>query len=80
MRRTNLDVSVNILETAVSGARKTKIVYQSNINFAIVGGYLDTLISGGLLAIDEKGCFKTTKKGAKFVKDYQNLMKPIQFY
>lgn len=75
-RRTSVDVSVDILEAALEGANKTRIVYRSNLNFAIVKNYLENLTRNGLLIIND-GTYKTTKKGAKFIKDYQNLIKPF---
>jgi predicted transcriptional regulator len=78
MRRSSLDVTVNILEAAQGGANKTRIVYGSNLNFEIVKGYLYKLIEGGLLAVDARGRYETTGKGAKFVNEYKSLMKPLK--
>lgn len=49
------------------GARKTKIVYQVNMNFNIANSYLDLLTKKGLLeAIQGKHTiYKTTAKGEK---------------
>ncbi|GAI07498.1 unnamed protein product [marine sediment metagenome] len=47
-RRNNLDISADILRTAHSGARKTRIVYQANLNFDIVKKYLKALLDRGL--------------------------------
>jgi predicted transcriptional regulator len=74
MRRNSFDVTVDILETARTGAKKTRIVYGSNLNFDIVKGYLRNLIDNGLLALDEKGRYVTTRKGVKFVEDYRSLL------
>ena len=78
MRRSSLDVTVNILEAAQGGANKTRIVYGSNLNFEIVKGYLYKLIESGLLAVDARGRYETTGKGAKFVNEYKSLMKPLK--
>jgi predicted transcriptional regulator len=78
MRRSSLDVTVNILEAAQGGANKTRIVYGSNLNFEIVKGYLHKLIEGGLLAVDSRGRYETTGKGTKFVNEYKSLMKPLK--
>jgi predicted transcriptional regulator len=75
MRRNSFDVTVDILETARTGAKKTRIVYGSNLNFDIVKGYLKNLIDNGLLAFDERGRYVTTRKGVKFVEDYRTLVK-----
>ena len=77
MRRTSLDVTVDILQAARKGANKTRIVYQSNLNFEIVKGYLNGLIGSGMLSVNERGGYVTTSKGAKFIDDYHSLLKPL---
>ena len=77
MRRSSLDVTVNILEAAQGGVNKTRIVYGSNLNFEIVKGYLHTLVNGGFLEVDGKR-YSTTERGVKFVEEYHELMKPLQ--
>lgn len=77
MRRSNLDVTVNILEAAQGGANKTRIVYGSNLNFEIVKGYINTLVNNGFLENDGKR-YSTTERGIKFVEEYRELMKPLQ--
>jgi predicted transcriptional regulator len=78
MRRSSLDVTIDILETARIGVNKTRIVYGSNLNFEIVKGYLSTLMASGLLELDVSGRYLTTKKGVKFVNEYRELVKPLQ--
>jgi predicted transcriptional regulator len=77
MRRSSLDVTVNILEAAQGGANKTRIVYGSNLNFEIVKGYINTLVNNGFLENDGKR-YSTTERGSKFVEEYRELMKPLQ--
>jgi len=77
MRRSSLDVTVNILEAAQGGANKTRIVYGSNLNFEIVKGYINTLVNNGFLENDGKR-YSTTARGVKFVEEYRELMKPLQ--
>ncbi|MCX6656549.1 MAG: transcriptional regulator [Candidatus Bathyarchaeota archaeon] len=77
MRRSSLDVTVNILEAAQGGANKTRIVYGSNLNFEIVKGYINTLVNNGFLEVDGKR-YLTTERGVKFVEEYRELMKPLQ--
>ena len=74
MRRSSLDVTVNILEAAQGGVNKTRIVYGSNLNFEIVKGYLNTLVDGGFLAVVGKR-YSTTEKGVRFIEDYSKFMK-----
>jgi predicted transcriptional regulator len=77
MRRSSLDVTVNILEAAQGGANKTRIVYGSNLNFEIVKGYINTLVNNGFLENDGKR-YSTTERGIRFVEEYRELMKPLQ--
>ncbi len=76
MRRNNLDVSVDILKSAMGGANKTAIVVKSNLNFEIIKEYLNDLTSCDFLAVN-KGIFYTTPKGMKFVEDYYSLTEPL---
>ena len=78
MRRSSLDVTIDILETARIGVNKTRIVYGSNLNFEIVKGYLSILMASELLELDGSGRYLTTKKGVKFVNEYRELVKPLQ--
>jgi predicted transcriptional regulator len=48
------------------GANKTKIVYQVNLNFKTVNGYLDSLLKKGLLEAipgDRNPTYRTTPAG-----------------
>ncbi|MBM3291409.1 transcriptional regulator [Candidatus Bathyarchaeota archaeon] len=77
MRRTSLDVYVDILEAAESGANKTRLVYRANLNFEIIKRYLKTLMENGLLEEKVEGRFFTTKKGSQFVEQYKDLVIPL---
>jgi len=47
LRRNDLDICADILKVAKTGAKKTQIVYQANLNFKIVKKYLQRLIATG---------------------------------
>jgi len=79
MRRSNLDVTVNILESAQGGANKTRIVYGSNLNFEIVKGYISTLVNGGFIEVEGKR-YSTTEKGVRFVEEYRELLRSLQSF
>ncbi len=72
MRRNNLDICADLLQIARSGARKTHLVYQANLNFSIAGRYLERLVGDGLITI-EKGHYFTTEKGVEFLNRYDEL-------
>ncbi len=69
MRRTKEEIIVRILETCLIGANKTVIVYKSNLNFATVVPYLDSLIKNGFISLTEEPIRKytTTNKGKKLL-------------
>ena len=72
-KRTNLEVSADILKVAIGGAKKSHIVYQANLNFAIIKEYLEHLARSGLLTAPANGSklYTTTDKGIAFV-NYMN--------
>jgi len=65
-RRTRFEVVADILRVAKKGARKTRIVYNANLNFTIVNSYLSELLGSGKLV--QKGpYFHTTGKGLEHI-------------
>ncbi|MBW1822462.1 MAG: transcriptional regulator [Deltaproteobacteria bacterium] len=79
MRRNDLDICADILQVARTGAKKTQIVYQANLNFKIVKGYLQRLIANGMLDPNqEKRLFVTTSVGVEFIEQYRALVSPLK--
>jgi predicted transcriptional regulator len=74
-KRSNLEISADILKVAIGGAKKSHLVYQANLNFAIIKEYLKNLSSSGLLATPANGSklYTTTDKGIAFVKYVNGL-------
>jgi predicted transcriptional regulator len=75
-KRSNLEVSADILKVAIGGAKKSHLVYQANLNFAIINEYLESLSRSGLLTAPVNGSklYTTTDKGIAFV-NYLNGLK-----
>ena len=75
-KRSNFEISAEILKVAVGGAKKSHLVYQANLNFAIIKGYLQELTSSGLLTSPMNGSklYTTTDKGIEFI-NYLDGMK-----
>ncbi len=71
-RRCRLDIVVEILDVASSGATKTKIVYGANLNFAIATKYLDLLQEKGLIRTNSN-IYEITEEGEKFVEKAKEL-------
>jgi predicted transcriptional regulator len=69
-KRSREMIMQRILEVCAHGASKTKIVYQSNLNFTTVNTYMDQLLDSSLLEVEqrESTLYKTTKKGAELMK------------
>ena len=79
MRRNDLNICADILKVAQTGAKKTQIVYQANLNFKIVKKYLERLIENGLLDTQEETRFYlTTPRGYDFLEQYNELILPLK--
>jgi predicted transcriptional regulator len=68
-KRSSFEISAEILRVAMGGAKKSHLVYQANLNFAIIKDYLQELTSSGLLTSPMNGSklYTTTDKGIEFV-------------
>ncbi|WP_406661156.1 winged helix-turn-helix domain-containing protein [Methanolobus sp. ZRKC3] len=62
IRRSRLDITLEILKLAMNGAKKTQIVYGANLNSTIANKYL-TRLEDKALIIHDDGLFLTTDKG-----------------
>ena len=77
--RGRVDIIANILREAAKGAKKTHIMYRSNLSFRQLQTYLDFLLDRGLLRRLERGSgggsglFQTTAKGQAFLRAYRDL-------
>ena len=69
MKKRSDDLIISqILNICESGARKTKIVYQANLNSTSVNRYLECLIETGMIEQSSYGSsylFRTTEKGSE---------------
>jgi predicted transcriptional regulator len=66
---------------AKTGAKKTQIVYQANLNFKIVKRYLARLIDTGMLSMfEERRLYTTTNRGMEFLEQYRELVIPIKMF
>lgn len=68
-RRTEIDIMVDILKLTQDGSKKTRILYQANLNQPRLNKYLNYLMENGLLEhINEPdNYYKTTEKGKDFL-------------
>lgn len=71
-KRTYRDITAEILQIAMKGANKTYIVYQANLNFKLLGRYLQRLEKEGLITYNRVGV-ETTKKGIEYLRHFEAL-------
>jgi predicted transcriptional regulator len=84
VRRDKLRVIIGILEICDGeNINKTKVVYQSNINFKIAGMYLDMLINEGLVEVINPGPrekYRTTEKGREILRNIKQVYDRMELY
>jgi len=66
MKRSRIDIIIDVLEAAKIGVNKTGLVYRTNLNFKLANKYLEILQNQGLLEkrLDK---YRTTDKGKAFL-------------
>lgn len=72
--RSRTDIAAAILEIAVDGSIKTKIMYKAFLSFPQLKEYLSVLEEKGLLsyvATDRE--YRTTEKGRQFLRMYKDV-------
>ncbi len=74
--RGKLDIAQDMLTIASNKARKTRIMYQANLNCVQVEKYMKVLLNEGLLArdSDDGSYYLTTRKGHEFLRLYADYL------
>lgn len=72
MRRSRIDIIIEILEVAKAGVNKTSIVYRTNLNFTLAEKYLELLEMQGLME-NKSEKYITTGKGKIFLEKAKDL-------
>jgi predicted transcriptional regulator len=67
VNRDRHDITLEILRKATSRKKKTEIMRDVGLSYLQAKQYLSKLVKEGLLELDEKHNFKTTKKGLEFL-------------
>jgi predicted transcriptional regulator len=69
--RSRLDIIADVLKAAKNGAKKTWIMYKSNLSYELLNKYLGEIISAELIVFkDEAQKFFITRKGLEFLEIY----------
>ncbi len=73
--RSRIDIIAHILDTTQEGAKKTHIMYQCNLSYRQLQGYLTLLDEMQLIKKDPKNpaTYQPTQKGKNFTKAYKNI-------
>ena len=82
-RRSEIQIIGEILELSRYGAKKTEILYQSNMSFTQLQNYLSFLLEKNIIAEDNvsnddgslKNLYVTTEKGNNLLEDINKLYK-----
>lgn len=67
VNRDRHEIAIEIMNRAVSGKKKTELMRDAGLSYLQAKLYLGELVDRGLLQIDERQNFKTTKKGLEFM-------------
>lgn len=68
--RDSLDITAAVLEAASAGARKTRIMFQANLSYKILGKYLELAVDNGFLTFTNPN-YEVTKTGQEFLARYK---------
>ena len=72
--RSRTDIISQILHVSNRGMPKTKIMYKVFISYEQLQEYLDILMQSGLLEyLEVTQVYKTTEKGLKFLRIYEQM-------
>ena len=72
--RSRTDITAQILEAAIGGVTKTKIMYRAYLSYAQLKEYLSVLVENELIHyVDGDKTYKTTDKGKNFLNLYNQI-------
>ncbi len=77
MRRTRIDIIIDILDVAKGGVNKTSIVYRTNLNFKLADKYLELLQKQGMVE-NNPNKYKTTDKGKIFLEKAKEITQQLE--
>ena len=77
-KRSDVEISADILKVARNDVKKSHLVYRTNLNFKLVDKYLEILNRNELIeGPSNKKTFKTTEKGLQYLKHYDGFQQYI---
>jgi predicted transcriptional regulator len=72
-KRRRVDIVADVLDVAVEGAKKTRIMRSANLSHDLLKKYLEDAVGLGLLRAND-GSYETTEKGREFLKLYAQFL------
>jgi len=70
--RGRLEIVVDILKVALTGARKTRIMYVANLSYRLLEKYLEEVTQLGFISSDNF-LYQVTEKGRNFLDKYDDF-------
>ena len=70
--RKKIEIVRDILQTVLTGAGKTRIMYQCNLSYKLLKRYLEDLKRAKLLRVEKQKDYLITKKGELFLKRFED--------
>jgi predicted transcriptional regulator len=76
MRRSKLEIIVNLLEVCEEDALKTTLVYKTNLNFKLITKYLALLLENEWV-LENRGTYRITGKGECFLRKARDVLSEL---
>jgi predicted transcriptional regulator len=73
MNRSRMDIAATILDVALGGVTKTRIMYGGALSFPQLKQYLELLSDADLIKHSPDGKYHTTLKGRHFLRVYGSI-------
>jgi predicted transcriptional regulator len=74
--RSRLDIIADILQVVSQNAKKTRIMYQANLNYKVLQRYLKNIAAASLIDFEAtEQCYVLTPKGQDFLEAYKEYAK-----
>jgi predicted transcriptional regulator len=73
--RDRLQIIADILSVVRNGAKKTHVMYQANLSYALLSRYLTEVLDGGLISVDGEGRYRITISGQTFLDRFDEYSK-----
>ncbi len=77
MRRSRIDIIIDVLDAAQMGINKTSVVYRTNLNFKLGEKYLELLLKQGLVE-NNSDKYKTTENGKIFLEKAKEITQQLE--